>query len=625
MRNVLLLLVLLPQWLAAQECHVLESPRRMGIQRALPTLEDEWVKTLPLVFHIVHTGGQENITDAQVLSSVQAANEHFREGDVDTKIDWCLAQRDPQDNPTSGITRYNASAWPEYVADGVASSSTFDGFDDFTLKSSVGCWNPDEYVNVYIVSEINGNDAQGGTQGYAYLGPTGDCRDGVVVLYNVTGTEGELKPSRNQSKTLTHELGHYLTLYHTFSNTNSCNPSGNCETSGDFVCDTPPTTLNTGCSSSCEAMVENFMDYTSQDCKTTFSVGQAERMHGCLLGAREDLPFSAGCVPSVEYDVTIADVTYETPWCTTEQDVWVTIVNQGTEAFPWVDVDLYCNGEQLVQTVPNLGPSASASVFFEGVYVEGAQLLEVQVFSPLDEYLENNYMGLPLETFEGTLATIEVKPDIFAAECSWELLDASGEVVIGDDGYPFGSGQEYTYQTCLGEECYTLNAYDTAGDGMVFPFGGNGSIGVFVGLDTLAWIADEEYYFTSREFCNTFPACPLDYDGNGTIGNGDILVMLSYYGCEEDCPYDPNQDGMVSVQDLLYMLYNVGECEVELDFSPGTYLGIVTAEPSLASFLSGKPRIFDAMGRRVDVPFDQLASGVYILRHNGQTRKVFVQ
>ena len=141
----------------------------------------------------------------------------------------------------------------------------------------------------------------------------------------------------------------------------------------------------------------------------------------------------------------------------------------------------------------------------------------------------------------------------------------------------------------------------------------------------MAWIADEEYYFTSREFCNTFPACPLDYDGNGTIGNGDILVMLSYYGCEEDCPYDPNQDGMVSVQDLLFMLYNVGECEVELDFSPGTYLGIVTAEPSLASFLSGKPRIFDAMGRRVDVPFDQLASGVYILRHNGQTRKVFVQ
>ena len=74
----------------------------MGLQRALPTLEDEWVKTLPLVFHIVHTGGEENITDAQVLSSVQAANEHFREGDVDTKIDWCLAQRDPQDNPTSG-------------------------------------------------------------------------------------------------------------------------------------------------------------------------------------------------------------------------------------------------------------------------------------------------------------------------------------------------------------------------------------------------------------------------------------------------------------------------------------------------------------------------------------------
>ena len=75
-------------------------------------------------------------------------------------------------------------------------------------------------------------------------------------------------------------------------------------------------------------MVENFMDYTPQDCKTTFSVGQAERMHDCLLGSREDLPFSAGCVPSVEYDATISDVMYETPWCASIQDIWVTVVKQ---------------------------------------------------------------------------------------------------------------------------------------------------------------------------------------------------------------------------------------------------------------------------------------------------------
>jgi|11_taG_2_1085331.scaffolds.fasta_scaffold06501_2 hypothetical protein len=612
------------------ECLSLPVVQTMGLRATSIDLDDAQVQTLPLVFHIVHTGLGEvnNISNEQVLSAVEAANEHFRGGEVDTKIEFCLAQRDPQGNPTIGIERYDASGYPEYVQDGVAPQSTQDGLSDITMKSMFGCWNVDDYINIYVVSEIDGNNANSGTQGYAYLGPTGDCRDGVVVLYNVTGTVGELKPGRDQSKTLTHELGHYLTLYHTFFNSNDCVETS-CETQGDRICDTPPTTTNYSCTSSCpEAMVENFMDYTPQDCKTTFSVGQAERMHDCLLGAREDLPFSAGCVPSVEYDATIASVMYETPWCSSVQDIWVTVVNQGSETMPWVDVDLYCNGNQTTWTVPNLGPGQSEDVLFEQVYVQDAQLIEVQVFSTLDQYEDNDYMGLPFESTQGTLASIEVAPDYFASECSWELVDSEGEIVIGDEGYPNGNTQSsvvYTYYTCLSDQCYTLNAYDTAGDGMVLSFLQNGSIGVFAGLDTLAWIADEEYYQTSREFCNTLPACPLDYDGNGTIGNGDILVMLSYYGCEEDCPYDPDQDGFVTVRDLLYMLWNIGDCPLELDFSPATYIEIVATSSENTVSFGGKPQIYDMLGRKVQKPFDQLASGVYILKWKSVTKKVFVQ
>ena len=609
------------------ECLSLPAVQTMGLRASSIDLDDAQVQTLPLVFHIVHTGAGEvnNISNEQVLSAVEAANDHFRNGDVDTKIDFCLAQRDPQGNPTIGITRYDASGWADYVEDGVAPQSSQDGFSDIMMKSMAGCWDPDNYINIYVVSEIDGNNAAAGTQGYAYLGPTGDCRDGVVVLYNVTGTVGELKPGRDQSKTLTHELGHYLTLYHTFFNSNDCVET-NCETQGDGVCDTPATTTNYSCSSSCpEAMVENFMDYTPQDCKTTFSVGQAEKMHDCLLGSREDLPFSAGCVPSVEYDATISDVMYETPWCASIQDIWVTVVNQGSETIPWVDVDLYCNGNQLTWTVPNLGPGMSEYVLFEDVYVQDSQLIEVQVFTPLDQYETNDYMGLPFESVEGTLATIEVAPDYFASECSWEVVDSEGNVLIGDEGYTNGSGQVYTYNTCLSEECYTLNAYDTAGDGMVLSFLQNGYIAIFSGLDTLALIKDEEYYQTSVQFCNTLPACPLDYDANGSIGNGDVLVMLSYYGCTEGCPYDPNQDGIVSVHDLLYMLWNVGDCPIELDFSPSTYIDIVAQSSESTINIGAKPQVYDMLGRKIEKPFDQLASGVYILKWKNVTKKVFVQ
>ena len=113
-------------------------------------------------------------------------------------------------------------------------------------------------------------------QGFAYLGPTGDCRDGVVVLYNATGTVGVQKPGRTLGFTGVHEVGHHLSLWHTFSNTSSCTSESNCETQGDQVCDTPTTLSNS--TSQCDggvcpdALVNNFMDYSSETCKDAFTI-----------------------------------------------------------------------------------------------------------------------------------------------------------------------------------------------------------------------------------------------------------------------------------------------------------------------------------------------------------------
>jgi len=117
----------------------------------------------------------------------------------------------------------------------------------------------------------------------------------------------------------------------------------------------------------------------------------------------------------------------------------------------------------------------------------------------------------------------------------------------------------------------------------------------------------------------------LDLDGSGTIGNGDVLIMLSNYGCQGICDYDINNDGNVNVYDLLEMLSNQGDCPVEQDFSIGTYKDLTVGNSDGFSWPSGPPRIYDMLGREIDKPFDQLATGVYILRWKRVTRKVFVQ
>ena len=139
------------------------------------------------------------------------------------------------------------------------------------------------------------------------------------------------------------------------------------------------------------------------------------------------------------------------------------VVNQGTQEVSWVEVSLYSNGEQYTQTLTDMSVGVQ-QVWFEGVYVDGAQMFEVQTFSPLDEYPDNNYASYPIETLQGDLMSVEVRTDTWANETAWTIYDASGEVVTGDSGYPFGVAT-YTYEACIFDECYEVVITDTNGDG----------------------------------------------------------------------------------------------------------------------------------------------------------------
>lgn len=285
----------------------------------------EEVFTIPLVVHVVHLGESvgvgTNISQAQIESAINDMNDKFGSSNtgVNTNIQYCLAKRTPNGDATNGINRINGSSVANYNNHGIINDPNFNPVNNLDVKA-LGLWPNSDYYNIWIVSEINGNDGESGTQGYAYFPSAPPSLDRAVILYNAfgydpNGTIGyNLKSYTNRNATTNHELGHGLNLYHTFegdAGRASCPTKLVCGSSSDCVSDTDPHTRGEGnCGSSGQTcfgagtdladIITNIMCYSSDVCLTKFSAGQKTRMRAVLEtgGLRESLSQSNGCTPA---------------------------------------------------------------------------------------------------------------------------------------------------------------------------------------------------------------------------------------------------------------------------------------------------------------------------------------
>lgn len=302
---------------------------------------------IPVVFHVIHTYGSENISKAQIEDAMRIMNLSFQKLNPDTgmviplfqpifanpEVEFVLASIGPDGSCTDGITR-TYSPLTSAASDNV--------------KALIG-WPSDKYFNIWVVQNI-----ASGAAGYAYYPGISANIDGVVIRHDYVGGIGTSNGSNYTERSLTHEVGHWLDLPHTWGSSNTPGLASNCNID-DGIGDTPTTigVSNFSCNTSqntCGQIdnVQNYMDYAS--CHYMFTEGQKQAMQSALLsgvGNRFDLWQTSNllatgtdpsqtpglCKPVADFDVQLVTICQGSS--ATFRDVsWGGAVTSRTWSFP---------------------------------------------------------------------------------------------------------------------------------------------------------------------------------------------------------------------------------------------------------------------------------------------------
>ncbi len=388
------------------------------------------VTSVPVKAHVLRTdAGTGGLTEAQVNAAFAIMNGYY----ANANLEFFLCE---------GINFIDNST-----------------FYDFTISEEAdlrAAYNVDNVINIYFANEVtNSNNA--GLCGYAYFpgGPE------VIMMNNNCALNGS---------TLSHEMGHFLGLSHTHGNSNSTLTDelvngSNCETAGDFICDTPAdpqlsgSTVTTACNyigvefdangDLFQPNPLNIMSYSRKSCRTEFSTGQYARAFAVYQAARS----SMAC-PSFSVDIT----SNFSPDCGSTLDVAFTDNSVGATSWEW-DVD----GDDVIDyTTQNPNHTyTSPGVYDVALTISNGSESLTKVYQ---EYIQVGGESISRSEVVLTLIT-----DDWPAETSWTFSDGAGNVLYSSPTYVEGTDdfQSFTENFVVStNECYTFEILDSYGDGI---------------------------------------------------------------------------------------------------------------------------------------------------------------
>jgi hypothetical protein len=255
--------------------------------------------TIPVAFHVIrYDNGTANVTDQQINDQLSVLNSSY----ANTNFRFTL----------HSIQRINNTSWTTH---------TMNSQQEIAMKQALAI-DPAHVLNFYTCA------LSGGLLGYAtfpWMYPENSYRHGVVVKYS--SLPGGSETNYNEGDTGTHEVGHFVGLFHTFQN--------GCTSPGDDVDDTPyeespafgcPTGRNT-CPQPGDDPIHNFMDYTYDSCMDHFTSGQSTRMDQMMSQYRPSMIITDVIVTIDQRNSNNQQVALLKKW---DGSVWSNSFNPGT-------------------------------------------------------------------------------------------------------------------------------------------------------------------------------------------------------------------------------------------------------------------------------------------------------
>jgi hypothetical protein len=419
--------------------------------------QNKAVITIPVVVHVVYNTSAQNVSDAQIQSQLDVLNKDFRKLNTDlnlipstfsslvadAEINFCLANRNPSGNATTGIVRVQTSQ---------TSFSTNDGMK-YASSGGSNAWSTNQYLNIWVCN------MSGGILGYAQFPGGAAATDGVVIGYTCFGTTGTAQAPFNKGRTATHEVGHWLNLRHIW---------GDATCGSDLVSDTPVhNTSNYACpshprSNSCGTSAEmfmNYMDYVDDACMQMFSNGQKARMQALFVsgGARASLATSPGCSGSTGGGTTTPAYCAATGGNT--QFEWISNVKFNTINNTSTGSGGYANYTAISTTVNKgtaypltLTPSFASTVYPEyfNVYIDYNGDLD---FADAGELVYSSP-----GTTAAVTSSITVPTTAITGNVRMRVIMKDGSITSPCESYTYGEVEDYTLSIQPGTTGTTCSA-----------------------------------------------------------------------------------------------------------------------------------------------------------------------